>query len=126
MAKYDLLHEAKTPEHEIAEKYNIATYEEYGAFCKNRDPEVMHNWVHNGGPAPPRMAEVEGWSAIQRLAFSIVYWIHIAGEKQRGLIINREFAERLLEEEGEIPKEIEGVSIVFDPEEELFKIKHLI
>jgi len=106
------MHEARTPEHEIAEKYDVLTFEEYKAFKHQQDDKTI------------TACKVKNWTPIQELAFTVVYFIHCAGEKQRYLIINRQWALDCLEEHGDVPKEFEGIPLVFD-ETGLFKISSL-
>lgn len=112
--KYELLHESHGVEEELAMKYDVPTFDEYKAWCQEHVRPLVHDYIYNNGPQPPTMSKAQNWSAVQRLAFTVVYFIHCAGHPQRVLIINREFALRLLEEEGEIPTEFEGIPLAFD------------
>lgn len=99
---YELMHEARTPEHEIAERYDVPTFEDY-----KFDSSLASDFT-----------------AIQKLAFTVVYFIHCTGEKQRYIIINRQMALDLLEETGDVPKEFEGIPLAFN-ETGLFRISSL-
>lgn len=90
--KYDLLHEADGVEEEIAKKHGVPTFDDY-----KLDP-----------------SSTEGLTEYQRLIFALTYAIHCGGDMPRTIIINRAKALKLLEEMGEIPKEVEGVPISFD------------
>lgn len=89
---YELLHEATGQEDDIAAKYDVPTFDDY-----KLDPSCVRELTE-----------------YQRLAFTLVYFIHCAGEMPRTIIINRAKAIDLLEELGEVPKEIEGVPLSFD------------
>lgn len=90
--KYELLHESHGVEEELAMKYDAPTFDDYKADSSCTD----------------------GLSELQKLVHTLLYAIHVGGDKPRCIIINRAKALDLLEELGEIPKEIEGVPLVFD------------
>lgn len=121
---YELLHEADGVEEEIANKYNVPTYDEYYAWCQDNIRPLVHNYLYNNGPKPTAMSVKQNWSCIQKLAFTIISAINSGGQPPRAMIINRKFATRLLEEEGEIPKTIENVPLAFK-EKGLFEVTYL-
>lgn len=112
--KYELLHEATGHEEDLAAKYDVPTFDEYKVWCQEHVRPLVKDWIAGKGPQPPLISERQDWTAIQELAFTVVYFIHCGGHPPRALIINRKFALKLLEEEGKVPKEFEGIPLAFD------------
>lgn len=92
MAKYDLLHEASTPDEEIAQRHGVHTFDQYKV-----DPSVTNSYT-----------------PLQQVAFTLCYAIHVGGDMPRCLIINRKMALRFVEAGQEIPKRLEGIPLAFD------------
>jgi hypothetical protein len=109
---YELMHEADTPENRIAEKYDVPTFDQYKTSKSAQENKLVS------------LSKEQNWTPMQELAFTLVYAIHCGGDKPRYIIINRQAAMNLLNQLGDVPKEIEDVPLAFN-ETGLFKYSWL-